>query len=175
MTLPTLLLVAAATLGACWASVGVRRVQQGQWMAVLRGDRVRRVRTSGLVARWPFVERFAHDVDEPHQLPLQVRATTRDGVPVVVLAETTVSFPRPAVGARYADPWPGAEVTAEETIARTVAGWSAAELTQTADATHRPLRHAVRRAVDGLGVDVVDLELVEVAVPLQDDASRGAG
>ncbi len=69
----------------------------------------------------------------PHEIPVDVRATTRDGVPVLVLAEATVSIPRPVVGTRYADPWPAAELAAEETIARSVTGWSAAELAQTAE------------------------------------------
>ncbi len=144
----------------------LRRVPRGSWVAVVRRGVVRRVRTSGLAWRLPLVEQFVEEADGPSEASLLARSTTRDGVPVLVLAEATVSFPRPAVGATYADPWPAAELAAEETIARSVAGWSAAELTQSAAVTTQPLRREVRAAVDPHGVQVVDLTLVEVGVPL---------
>jgi len=172
MTLITLLLVALGALVACWLTTCVRRVQPGQWMVVTRHGLVVRECRSGLGWRLPLVERFEQDLDEPHEIPVGVRATTRDGVPVLVLVEATVSIPRPVPGTRYADPWPAAELAAEETIARSVTGWSAADLTQTADAAQRPLRSAVRTAVDELGVEVHDLELVEIGVRL-DEAARG--
>jgi regulator of protease activity HflC (stomatin/prohibitin superfamily) len=164
----TYLVLAAGLLVVCWLMVGVRRVQPGQWMVAHRAGVVRRVYTSGLAWRLPFVEQFGQDLTEPHDLPLGVRATTRDGVPILVLTEVTVSIPRPKPGERYVDPWDAAELVAEETIARSVAGWSAAELTQSAVMTQRPIRRALRAAVDGLGVEVLDLELVEVDVQLAD-------
>lgn len=172
MTVTALVLAAVVVLATCWVSVGVRRVQPGQWLAVTRGGVVRRSRTSGLAWRLPLVERFEADVDQPHELPVGVRATTADGVPVLVLLEATVSIPRPEPGTRYADPWPAAERAAERTIAHTVTGWSAADLTQAVAAAQRPLRRAVKSAVDELGVEVHDLELVEVDVQLH-DAGRG--
>lgn len=148
----------------------VRRVPPGRWVAVVRRGVVRRVRTSGPIWRLPFLERFVEDVVGPSEAPVLARSVTRDGVPVLVLAEATVSLPRPVVGTRYADPWPAAELAAEETIARTVAGWSAAEITQAAAVTSQPLRREVRAAADPHGVEVVDLTLVEVGVSL--DGSR---
>lgn len=70
------------------------------------------------------------------------------------------------MGTRYADPWPAAELAAEETIARTVADWSAAEITHSAAVTTQPLRREVREVADRHGVEVVDLTLVEVGVSL---------
>lgn len=172
MTDTVLLLVAAGVLVATWATTCVRRVPAGQWLVVTRGGVVRRSQAAGLAWRLPFVERFEHDLSRPHDLPVAVRATTRDGVPVLVLLEATVSIPRPAPGTRYVDPWPAAELAAEETIARAVTDWTAAGLTQTAAAAQKPLRRAVRSTVDGLGVEVHDLELVEVGVQLP-DAGRG--
>ncbi|WP_459969137.1 SPFH domain-containing protein [Nocardioides pyridinolyticus] len=144
----------------------VRWVPRGHWVAVVRRGVVRRVRTSGPIWRLPFVERFVEDVVGPSEAPVLARSVTRDGVPVLVLAEATVSFPRPALGTRYADPWPAAEQAAEETIARTVADWSAAEITRAAAVAAQPLRREVRAAVDPHGVQVVDLTLVEVGVSL---------
>lgn len=144
----------------------IRWVPRGRWVAVVRGDVVRRVRTSGLIWRLPLVERFVEDNEGPGEVPLLSRATTRDGVPVLVLAEATVSIPRPAVGTRYADPWPAAELAAEAAIARSVVGWSATDLTQAVAASTRPLRRAVDAAADEHGVHVVHLDLVEVGVRL---------
>jgi len=164
----TYLLLAAGALVVCLLLVGVRRVQPGQWMVATRGGVVRRVYTSGLAWRLPFIEGFGQQLAEPHDLPLGVRATTSDGVPILVLTEVTVSIPVPTSGQRYVDPWDAAELVVEETIARSVAGWSAAELTQSAAITQQPIRRALRTAVGGLGVEVVDLELVEVDVQLAD-------
>lgn len=172
MTDTALLLAAAGVLVGCWAAACVRRVPAGQWLAVVRRGVVRRAQTSGFVWRLPLVERFVRDLSEPHDLPVAVRATTSDGIPVVVLLEASVSIPPPSRGTRYADPWPVAEVAAEETVARVVTEWSAAGLTQTASAARLPLRRAVRATVDELGVEVHDLELVEVGVQLP-DAGRG--
>ena len=113
---------------------------------------------------------FVEGVDGPTETSLLARSTTRDGVPVLVLAEATIAVRRPEAGTAYVDPWPAAEVAAEETIARTVAEWTVAELTHAAEAAAQPLRHDVRAATDSHGVDVVDLTLVEVGVPL--DGSR---
>lgn len=168
----TNLLVAAGVLLACWLVTCVRRVPSAQWLVVTRRGVVVRTRSSGLAWRLPFAERFEQDLDRTHDLPVGARATTQDGVPVLLMVEATVSIPRPAPGTRYADPWPAAELAAETTIARSVAGWSAADLTQTAAAAQQPLRRAVRSDLDELGVQVHDLELVEIGIRL-DDAARG--
>ncbi|CAI9411224.1 SPFH domain-containing protein [Nocardioides sp. T2.26MG-1] len=172
MTDTALLLVVAGVLLAAWATTCLRRVPAGQWLAATRRGVVRRSRSSGLAWRLPFVERFERDLVHPHDLPVAVRATTRDGVPVLVLADAIVSIPRPAPGSRYADPWPAAELAAEEAIAGVVTDWSAAGLTQTATDAQPPLRRAVKSRVDPLGVEVHDLELVEIGVQLP-DAGRG--
>lgn len=162
----TLLLLALVLLGGCWLAVGVRRVREGQWVAVTRRGVVRRVSVEGWAWRLPLLERFEQDLTEVLDLPIQVRAETRDGVRVHVLAEATVALPRPVVGAPYADPWPAAERAAEAAIARAVTGWSAADLTQSAAASTRTLRRQVGAAVDTHGVQVDEVTLVEVDVPL---------
>ncbi|MFC7494210.1 MULTISPECIES: SPFH domain-containing protein [unclassified Nocardioides] len=171
MTATTYPIVAASALLLCWLAMSLSRVRPGEWTVVTRRGVVRRGWSSGWAWRIPFVERFEREVSRPHELPVGVRATTADGVTVLVLVEATVSIARPEAGARYADPWPAAELAAEQTIAHTVTGWAASDLTQTAAAAQRPLRRAVRSAVDGLGVEVHDLELVEVDVRL--DTAHG--
>lgn len=168
MTATTLLLLAAAVLVVCWAATCTRLVAAGRWTVVTRGGVVHRVHASGLAWRWPFVERFEPEIDARREAPVGARATTTDGVPLLVLAEATVSVPRPVPGTRYVDPWTGAERAAEDAITRSVTGWAAAELTQTAAAAHGPIRDAVESAVDDFGVRLHDLELVEVGIRLDE-------
>lgn len=174
MTVTTATLLFVALSAAIWSATCVRRVPRGQWVATTRRGVVRRARGSGFAWRLPFLEEFEADIEEPHEIPLGVRATTSDGVPVLVLAEATVSLPRPAAGTAYADPWPRAELAAEETVARSVSGWTVAQVTRSATGARRPLRRAVRDAVEDHGVELSELELVEVAVQLDDSiAERG--
>jgi regulator of protease activity HflC (stomatin/prohibitin superfamily) len=154
---------------ACWLATSLRRVPGGQRVVVVRRGRVRRVHDAGLAVRVPVLDRFEHDPVGAHELPLMVRAATADGLRVLVLAEVTVSLPAPRPGTAYADPWLPAEVAAQETIARVVATWTAAELTRSALEAQRPLRHAVSAAVDDHGVTLLDLELAEVDVQLDED------
>lgn len=65
----------------------VRRAGPGELVVVVRGDRVVRARRAGLVARRPVAERFEVVPTGPRVLPMVVRARTRDGVEVVVLAD----------------------------------------------------------------------------------------
>ena len=142
------------------------RVPRGRWVAVVRRGVVTRVFTSGVAWRLPFVDRFVERPEDLDGVPIHARATTRDGVPVHVLAKAAISVPRPVVGTTYADPWRAAELAAEELIARTAAGWSAADLRDSVVETTRPLRRAVDEAVDEHGVELLDLALVEVDVSL---------
>lgn len=170
MTATTLLLLAAVVL--VWAATCTRLVAGGRWTAVTRAGVVRRVHAAGLAWRWPFLERFEPEIETHRAAPLGARATTTDGVPLLVWAEATVSVPRPAPGARYVDPWLVAERAAEDAIARSVTGWAAAELTQTAAAARGPIRDAVESAVDDLGVRLHGLELVEVGIRLDEMSQR---
>lgn len=168
MTTTTLLLLAAAVLVVCWAATCTRLVAEGRWTVVTRDGVVRRVHAGGLAWRWPVLDRFEPEIDVRRVAPVGSRAATADGVPLLVLAEATVSVPRPVPGTRYVDPWKVAERAAEDAIARSVTGWAAVELTQTAAAAQGPVRDAVASAVDDLGVRLHELELVEVAIRLDE-------
>lgn len=162
MAVVILVLAAAAVAAACWSAVAVRRVEPGEVTVVTRGGVVRRLSGPGLAWRLPVVESFEVVRDGPQVLPVGVRATTRDGVAVLVLLEATVSFPQPAPGTTYADPWPGAEVAMEGALATSVSSWTAAGLTHLTAADCRGLRLSARAALDGLGVEVHDLGIIEV-------------
>lgn len=68
----------------------VRRVGQGELVLVVRSGRVVRSRSTGLVVRWPVLERFEPVPTGPRVLPLVVRSRTCDGVDVVALADLTM-------------------------------------------------------------------------------------
>jgi hypothetical protein len=122
----------------------------------------------------PFVERFVPVPAGAHEVPLMVRATTGDGLRVLVLAEAAVALPRPEPGVRYVDPWPPAEEAAEAAVAEAVAGWSTAELLSGVPGCLGRLRHAVSAAVDRFGVTIHDLTLVEVDVQVDESVLGGS-
>ncbi|HEX5090357.1 MAG TPA: hypothetical protein VFV89_21285 [Nocardioides sp.] len=165
--------LAMAVPVACWLATSMRRVPAGRRLVVTRRGVVHRVHEAGLAVWAPLVDRCQVELSEPHEVPLLVRATTLDGVRVLVLAEATVSLPAPEPGTAYADPWVPAEGAAQATIARVVATWSASELATSAVAGQRSVRHAVSAAVDEHRVTLLDLWLVEVDLQLDDLLDSG--
>lgn len=159
---------------ACWLATCTRLVPRDQRVAVVRGAAVRRVHDVGAAYRMPFVESFVSVPADPHEVPLMVRATTSDGLRVLVLAEATVVLPRPEPGIRYVDQWRVAETDAEEAVARAIAGWSTSDLLSGISGFHPSLRHAVSAAVDPHGVTVHELELAHVDVLVDVQADEGA-
>ena len=159
---------------ACWLAICTRLVPRGQRVAVVRRAAVRRVHDAGAAYRMPFVESFVSVPAEPHEVPLMVRATTSDGLRVLVLADATVVLPRPKPGTRYVAPWRVAEPDAEQAVARAVAGWTTSELLSGISGFHPSLRHAVSAAVDRHGVTVHELELAHVDVLVDVQADEGA-
>lgn len=101
------------------AFVCVRRVGPGELMLVVRHGRVVRSRGSGLVARWPVVERFEPLATGSRVLPLVVRARTRDGVDVIALADLTIEVRDVETGVPYVPPARAARI-AEDTVAGSV-------------------------------------------------------
>ena len=79
----------------------VRRVRPGELVLVVRRGRVVRSRRSGLVARWPGLERFEPVPTGSRVLPLVVRSRTRDGVDVVALADLTIEVHDVVPGTAY--------------------------------------------------------------------------
>jgi regulator of protease activity HflC (stomatin/prohibitin superfamily) len=148
------------------AAAALRRVIADQVVVVVRRGRVQRVHESGLAWRIPVLERFEAQLALEHDLPVGVRATTRDGVPVILLVELTVKVPPPRPGDPFVDPWPGAELAAESVLADAVASWTVGGLPDAAAVAVRPLLRPVQSATREHGVESVRLELVEIDVPL---------
>jgi hypothetical protein len=146
------------------SSTPVRRVPEDGWLATSRSGVVRRVYDAGLAWRVPLLDRWVHGPSGPVSRPLLVRAGTRDGVRVLVVAQAVVTLPVPTVGAAYAAAWPRAELDAEDAVGRFLASHDLAELTRDVPALGPPLRHTVSASVDAHGVAVLELEVVEVTV-----------
>jgi regulator of protease activity HflC (stomatin/prohibitin superfamily) len=163
---PWVLGVLGAVVALVVAAVVVRRVVAGQVVVVVRRGLVQRVHSRGLAWRVPMVERFEAQLALEHDMPVGVRATTRDGVPVLLLVELTIRVPAPEPGDPYVDPWPDAELAAESVLAAAVASWTVGGLPDAAAVAVRPLLRPVQSATREHGVESVRLELVELDVPL---------
>jgi hypothetical protein len=97
----------------------VRRVGPGEMVLVVRRGRVVRSRRTGLLARWPGLERFEQVPTGSRVLPLVVRSRTRDGVDVVALADLTLRVHEVAPGTAYVPPLHVVRL-AEETVGEAV-------------------------------------------------------
>ncbi|KQW45105.1 hypothetical protein ASC77_20210 [Nocardioides sp. Root1257] len=148
------------------AASALRRVVSDQVVVVVRRGRVRRVHYRGWAWRVPVLERFEAQLALEHDMPVGVRATTRDGVPVLLLVELTIRVAPPEPGDPYVDPWPDAELAAEAVLADAVASWTVGGLPDAAAVAVRPLLRPVQSATREHGVESVRLELVEIDVPL---------
>ncbi len=163
---PWLLVLLGVVVVLAVVAVAVRRVVADQVVVVVRRGVVRRVHRRGFAWRVPVLERFEAQLALEHEMPVGVRATTRDGVPVLLLVELTIRIPPPAPGDPYADPWPDAELAAESVLADAVASWTVGGLPGAAAVAVRPLLRPVQSATRPYGVESVRLELVELDVPL---------
>jgi regulator of protease activity HflC (stomatin/prohibitin superfamily) len=97
----------------------VRRVGPGEVVLVVRQGQVVRSRRSGILARWPGVERFEPVPTGRRVLPLVIRSRTRDGVDVVALADLSLEVRVIEPGSAFV---PAAEAVrvAEETVGAAV-------------------------------------------------------
>jgi len=163
---PWVLMVLGLMVALVVACIVVRRVVPGQVVVVVRRGVVQRVHSRGLAWRVPLLERFDAQLALEHDMPVGVRATSRDGVPVLLLVELTIRVPPPEPGDVYVDPWPDAELAAESVLADAVASWTVGGLPGAAAVAVRPLLRPVQSATREHGVESVRLELVELDVPL---------
>jgi hypothetical protein len=150
----------------------IRRVAPSTWLATSRSGVVQRVRDAGPAWRLPLLERWVSGPSGPVARPLVVRGQTADGVRVLVVAQAVVRLPRPAPGTSYVDPWPAAERAAEGALSRALQGIPVAEVTGEVLELARRLRHVASAAVDAFGVLLLDLELVEVGLPVEPTAEN---
>jgi hypothetical protein len=78
-----------------------RWVGPGEMVLVVRQGMVVRLRRTGVVTRWPGIERFESVSTDTRVVPLVIRSRTCDGVDVVALADLTVQVSDVEAGA----PW----------------------------------------------------------------------
>lgn len=142
----------------------VRRAAPGELVLVVRGGRVVRARRAGLVARRPVGERFEVVPTGDRSLPLVVRARTRDGVDVVVLADLRLVVDDVAPGTDWR-PASDAVRTAEDVVAGTVARCEVADLVDDLDRGSSEWPGEVTRLLPG-GTRATAVEVTEVEARL---------
>lgn len=169
MTVPVVVIGLALLVSAALLLV----VPFGHRRVVLRSGTVRRVAESGLAWHVPLAEAAVQVVSEPHGLPVRVRATTADGVPVLVLAEVEVRLLAPDVGRPWTDPSSEAERLAEQVLADLVASLPVTQLRYALRGAEHRLRERLAARAAQLGVEVRAVEVLEVDLPLASD--RGSG
>lgn len=150
------------------ALTSIRRAGPGELVLVVRGDRVVRACRGGLVARRPVAERFEVVATEPRVLPMVVRARTRDGVDVVVLADLSLVVEDVEPGASWQ---PAAEAVrhAEDTVAAEVTQVEVADLVAELDRREDAWPAAVTRLLPtGTRATAVRVTEVEARLTPQD-------
>lgn len=145
----------------------VRRVAPGELVVVVRRGEVARVRRTGLVARWPGLERFEPVPTDPRMLPLVVRSRTCDGVDVVALADLTVQVLDVEPGTAYA-PAAQAARLAEDTVARAVEQLEVESLVDDLEALETRWPGQVTRLLP-VGTEATALAVTEVEARLTGD------
>ncbi|QGN34932.1 hypothetical protein [Microlunatus sp. Gsoil 973] len=143
------------------------RVPPGHRPVVIRGNQVRRLPPGRTAMRLPLVERVVEWPTGPVEERLQVRAHTRDGAEVRVLAEVTLDLSPPPIGSPHGDPIPRVADELWLTVSRLAAS---REVTDLRDPTSG-LRAALidRRFADGL-VRVAEFKIAEINLLLPERA-----
>lgn len=115
----SLVVLLMVPLVALLAGASVRWAPRDHVLVVSRRGVVRRVAV-GPTWRWPLLDRVEAVPTTPEPLAVSVRATTRDGHEVRLLAEAEVAVDRPLPG-DHADAVRRARASAEEDLARDLA------------------------------------------------------
>lgn len=116
----SLIVLLAVPLVALLAGASLRWPLRDHVLVVSRRGVVRRVVGSGPTWSWPLLDRVEAVPTTAEPLAVSVRATTRDGHEVRLLAEAEVALDRPLPG-DHADAVRRARVSAEEDLARDLA------------------------------------------------------
>lgn len=162
--------LAATVAGAAFLGLGVRVVPAGHVGVVCRGGRVVRTRPSGLLIAAPGRERLvmvplhAQSID-----PLRVTAVTRDGVEVQLVLSVLwrVVDASAAVEAGHAGPHGlghGAEQVVERAMHHLVARVDLVELLRDRELLLAQMPDAGRALLGAVGVEVLDVDLLDAEV-----------
>jgi hypothetical protein len=152
--------------------------EPGDRTVVVRRSRVVRVPRRRLLVVVPALERARSWPPDLLDLPLQVRATTRDGAEVRVLVELVVWVPPPRVGESYVDPRPAIDEAARGRVAEAVGSRTVTGLVEADGGLVAPLITALGgaclRGPDGEALGVVaTVALHEVELLLLADKDGG--
>ncbi len=145
--------------------LSVRRVGRDELVLVVRDGRVVRSGATGWVARVPGLERFVAVPTDRQQLPVVVRGRTRDGVPIVVLADLTLVVEGVPDSVEYADPAAAAVRVAEAVVAEAVGRHDAVVLVDDLGDLEGSLAAAVTRRLVR-GSVATDLTVTEIEAQL---------
>ena len=141
----------------------LRILGKDERLVVTRRARVRRVAQGPLALKLPVYERGRRIAMSPHELPIVVHATTRDGVPVVLFADATcrVTDAWRTPTAFPGDPIAEAAVEVERALSADLAALDLTDVDR-----YRPRAEEISRVTMLWGVEVerVDLHDVEARV-----------
>lgn len=151
----------------------LRWVPPGHRIVATRRGVVSRVAGPGLFLRVPVADQVEVLSAGPEELPLAVRATSRDGTDVRLLATALVRRRSPEPAEPYADPWAAASQAAEQVLADLIERTDVCDLSGALDGSWKGLVSAADGATRPWGVEVHDLELVELDALLTHLTGRG--
>ena len=166
-----ILLLAVATVLAMSA---IRWVPQGQRLVATRRGVVTRVAGPGLFLRVPGADQVLFEVAGPEELPLAAHATSRDGTDVRLLLTALVRRSPPAPAQAYVDPWNAASPEAERVLGELVERTDLGDLAGVLEESLGSLLTTIDEACRPRGVEVLDLDLVELDALLAHPAARGS-
>ena len=169
-------IVGAVVIGALAAS-SVHVVMEWEKAVVMRFGRFNRVAGPGIVFTWPIVEFYTVRIDQ------RVAATyfgaeetlTADLVPVNVDAVVFWMVFSPKKAACEVEDY-GSAVSwmAQATLRKAIGRASLAEVACRRDQLDAELKDALEEKLDGWGIDIIDVEVRDIVVPRELQASMAA-
>lgn len=165
-----MLVLAVATVLAMSA---VRWVPQGHRLVAIRRGTVSRVAGPGLFLRVPGTDEVVLEPSGPEELPLALHATSRDGTEVRMLLTALARRSPPAPAEPYVDPWAAGSEAAEEVLREVVEHTDVCDLAQVLETSQESLLTRIDEACRPRGVEVLDLDLVELDAVLSHPAAHG--
>jgi regulator of protease activity HflC (stomatin/prohibitin superfamily) len=151
----------------------LRVVPEHQRVVVSRFGKVVRVGGPGLSLRIPGVERLTTVSLHPVDLPLVVSTSTRDGVPVRLIATAVCRITDPALSTLASpDPLTAATAALENTLGRQTARTDLAGLLPSRERLESSAPRDAATITGTWGVEVVELRVTDIETRLTTDLLR---
>lgn len=163
---PVLWVLGAGVPLALLLGSALRWVTRGHLLVVTRRGVVDRSVASGPTLRVPLLERTHLLSSGPEDLLLSVRARTRDGGDVRVLATATTAVVAPTQGRAFVEPRAAARDALEAALTRATARLDTSELGAGLDEALDDVRHDADARARPAGAEVGHLELDEIELLL---------